>query len=205
MNNEPGKENADGTAVARSPRQSRNLAFFMGFLRRPEVVGSIIPSSRFLERRIVEAASLGSASTVVELGPGTGGTTAALLSEMSATSRLLAIETDEKFVELLEKDADPRLAAHLGSAADLNRILESHGLSRPEVIISGIPFSTMPDELGLKILSAVHDCLPSGGRFVAYQFRSRVAQLGRQVMGEPEEIKVLRNVPPMSVYRWVKA
>ncbi len=204
MRNETGNGLSGATNSAVRPRRIHSLAFFMGFLRSPEVVGSVIPSSRFLERRIVEAADLGEASIVVELGPGTGGTTQALLECMPANSRLLAIETDPKFVRLLNDDPDPRLVAHQGSAASLPDILAEHGLGEPDVVISGIPFSTMPQEVGTGIIKAIQQSLAGGGRFVAYQFRSRVAELGREIMGEPEEVKVLRNVPPMSVYRWVK-
>ena len=57
------------------PQPDDRLAFFQGFLKKPGQVGSIIPSSRFLERRIVRAAGIERARLVVELGPGTGGTT----------------------------------------------------------------------------------------------------------------------------------
>jgi hypothetical protein len=70
------------------------MAFLQGFLKSPKQVGSIIPSSRFLERRIVRASEIERASLVVELGPGTGGTTRALLRAMSPKARLLAIEID---------------------------------------------------------------------------------------------------------------
>ena len=53
--------------------------FFRGFLRQPALIGSVIPSSRFLERRIVEAYGIAHSRMVVELGPGTGGTTRAIL------------------------------------------------------------------------------------------------------------------------------
>ncbi len=60
-------------------RQTRSLDFFREFLRDPEIVGSIIPSSRFLEQRIIKAAGLADSRLVIELGPGTGGTTTSFL------------------------------------------------------------------------------------------------------------------------------
>ena len=73
-------------------RQDHHLAFLRGFLNRPKEVGSIIPSSRFMERRIVKTAELASARLAVELGPGTGGTTRALLRKMAPDAILVAIE-----------------------------------------------------------------------------------------------------------------
>ena len=82
--------------------------------------------------------------------------------------------------------------------------LLAHDLEKPDVILSGIPFSTMDKQVGLDILKSVHDNLPEGGSFVAYQFRDRVETLGRGVFGRASVQTELFNVPPMRVYRWQK-
>ncbi|MGH8678395.1 MAG: class I SAM-dependent methyltransferase [Burkholderiales bacterium] len=185
-------------------RQGRGLAFFLGFLRHPNLVGSVIPSSRFLERRLVDIAAAANAKLVVELGPGTGGTTRAILDALPGDSRLLALEVDPEFVALLRSEADSRLIVHLGSAMDLNEVLALYRLPQPDVVVSGIPFSTMPLTVGRKILGEVWDCLAPGGRFIAYQFRDRVAILGRKLIGRPDIEVELLNAPPMRVYHWRK-
>ena len=182
----------------------RRLAFFQGFLKHPKTVGSIIPSSRFLERRVIRAADVARARLVVELGPGTGGTTRALLRAMAPDATLLSVEINPDFVGILRRLGDPRLVVHRGSAADLPAILEEHGLPAPDVVVSGIPFSTMPESLGLAVLRGAWAALPPGGAFVAYQVRDRVETLGRRVMGRADVQLELRNVPPMRVYRWEK-
>lgn len=184
-------------------RQDHRLAFLRGFLEKPKEVGSIIPSSRFLEKRLVRVAELAQANLAIELGPGTGGTTRALLSAMRPDARLLAIEINPHFAKLLRKTIrDPRLVVHEGSAADIGEALDAHQLPAADVILSGIPFSTMSESLGLDILRDVNRHLAPGGRFVAYQFRDRVESLGRQVFGAPQVQMELRNVPPMRFYRW---
>jgi len=180
------------------------FAFLQGFLERPKEVGSIIPSSRFLERRIVRAADADKAGMIVELGPGTGGTTRALLRKMRPDARLLAIEVNPRFVELLRKIDDPRLIVHQGSAADIGAALDQYGLPTPDVILSGIPFSTMTVQIGQDILRSVHDSLYAGGLFVAYQVRDRVESLGREVFGRARVQTEIRNLPPMRIYRWQK-
>ena len=60
------------------------LAFFVRFLNAPKQIGSVIPSSGYLERRVVKLAAIPRARTVVELGPGTGGTTQAILAALDA-------------------------------------------------------------------------------------------------------------------------
>jgi phospholipid N-methyltransferase len=186
------------------PQAERHLAFFQGFLREPQQVGSLIPSSRFLERRLVRFGTVEHARLVVELGPGTGGTTQALLEAMRPDSKLLAIEIDPRFAELLARDEDHRLIVHQGSAEFIRDALAMHDLPPPDVILSGIPFSTMPVAVGEKILREVWAALAPGGRFIAYQFRDRVAVLGRRILGDPEMSLELLNVPPMRFYRWSK-
>jgi len=192
-------------SLERAPRKDHRLAFLAGFLKRPKEVGSIIPSSRLMEKRIVRTADLAHARLVIELGPGTGGTTRALLRHMNPNAKLLAIEINPHFVKLIQRTIpDPRLIPHEGSATAIPEALEAHQLSAPDVILSGIPFSTMDHDLGLAILHSVNESLAPGGRFVAYQFRDRVHTLGCDVFGRASIQTELLNVPPMRVYRWEK-
>lgn len=188
------------------PRPQHPIAFLRGFIERPKEVGSIIPSSRWMERRITRTADLAHAKVAIELGPGTGGTTKALLRAMAPDAKLLAIEINPGFCELIEHSIDdPRLIVHQGSAAEIPDALVKHDLDAPDVVLSGIPFSTMPRELGLAILNSVKDSLRPGGRFVAYQFRDVVHTLGKRVFGPASTQLELFNVPPMRVYRWNRA
>ncbi|MDX9873504.1 MAG: methyltransferase domain-containing protein [Spongiibacteraceae bacterium] len=188
-----------------SIRDTNPLAFFAGFLRNPQEVGSLIPSSRFLEQKIIQAALLDEARLVVELGPGTGGTTRAILARLPADATLLTIDMSREFIDLLDVNiTDPRLINHHGSAADLPAILQHYGLGAPDAIISGIPFSTMPAATGRSILQSIAGLLAPGGRFVAYQFRNDVAVLAEPILGKPCTVGEWRNVPPMRVYRWIR-
>lgn len=178
------------------------IAFLQGFLRRPGQVASVVPSSRFLERRLVSLASVQRARLVVELGSGTGGTTHALLSAMPEGARLLCIELDPTFARLLERDRDPRLIVHEGSAEQLQEILACHGLATPDVVVSGIPFSTIPAATGTRIVESIRAALAPGGCFLAYQLRGVVADLATPLLGAPEVTLELLNIPPVRVFRW---
>lgn len=94
-----------------------SFQFVRGFVRNPVQVGSIVPSSGRLEQRLVHSARISDARTGVELGPGTGGTTAAFLQAMSATAQLLAIELDSEFHRhLVASIPDPRFKSEIGRA-----------------------------------------------------------------------------------------
>lgn len=188
----------------KSNNERHSLAFFRGFLRKPEVVGSVIPSSRFLEQRIVDTGHVTSAKCVVELGPGTGGTTQALLRALPQDGRLLAIELETDFVEVLARNPDPRLIARQGSAEAIGELLAESSLPAADLVVSGIPFSTIGNAAGRAVIDAVWESLAPGGRFVAYQFRDHVAEVARPRMGEPVAARELRNIPPMHVFCWRK-
>lgn len=195
-------DDQEGQRVTQS-RLDRKIAFFRGFLKRPNMVASVMPSSRFLERRLVEMGGLASVQRAVELGPGSGGTTLAFLRSLPESGRLLAIELNPDFARLVDDSIkDRRLTVHPGDARQLPKILEQRDMERPEVIYSGIPFSHLPEEDGLTILRHVRESLAPGGCFIAYQVRDKVAELGRRVMGEPDTDLILLNIPPVRIYRW---
>lgn len=149
-------------------------------------------------------AGVAQAQSVVELGPGTGGTTRAILAAMPEAATLLAIELDPAFADHIREIDDRRLIVHQGSAEQLAEVLVAHRLRPPDAILSGIPFSTMPEAVGTRIVEAIRDVLAPGGCFVAYQFRGAVADRARPILGEPEVSAEFLNIPPMRVYRWRK-
>lgn len=189
---------SEATDSACSPR----FEFLKGFLRRPSLVGSVTPSSRFLEKAIVSQAGLSALRSVVELGPGTGGTTRAMLRAMPRRATLLAIEFDPLFAEIVASADDPRLIVQQGSAEDLATLVERHRLAPPEAVVSGIPFSSMTPEMGQRILRSIREVLAPGGVFVAYQLRSTVAELAMPAFGSPERRWEVRNLPPLRIFRW---
>jgi phospholipid N-methyltransferase len=145
------------------------------------------------------------AQTVVELGPGTGGTTRALLAAMQPSASLLGIELDADFYSGLRVSIqDPRLILEQDSAERLAEMLETHGLSAPDAIVSGIPFSTMPAEVSQRIAECIARVLRPGGRFVAYQVRAHVADFMTPHLGKPVKQWEMLNVPPVRVFTWVK-
>lgn len=180
------------------------ISFFNGFLRHPQQVGSIVPSSRYLKKHIIELADISVARFIVELGPGTGGTTHSFLASMRPDANLLAVEISPDFSSQLKQINDPRLTVHHGDAHELIRILASYRMPSPDVVISGIPFSTMPLDFGQEIVAAIGQSLANRGRFVAYQFRDRVEQLGNSVFGPVHKEFEFLNIPPIHLYCWHK-
>jgi phosphatidylethanolamine/phosphatidyl-N-methylethanolamine N-methyltransferase len=180
------------------------LRFFREFLRHPREVASILPSSRFLEQRIVEVAGLAWGGTIVELGPGTGGTTRAILRAMPEDARLLCVEINPRLCACLRRIQDDRLIAYSGNAEQIEEALSAFRLDTPDVVVSGIPLSALSRVSASRILKAISLALAPGGRFVTYQVSRRVQDLSRPFFPLAHVATVLFNVPPVQIYRWRK-
>jgi len=178
--------------------------FFREFLKCPRQTGSVVPSSRFLERRVVRAGNIVASRSVVELGPGTGGITQAILDALPPDASLLSLDINPLFCDRIRRIHDRRLTVHCGNALEMEKSLADHDLARPDAVVSGIPFSTMSHETSARLLDLIARLLPSGGRFVAYQISNRVDGLTSPLLGEADVGLELLSIPPQRVYCWEK-
>jgi phospholipid N-methyltransferase len=181
---------------AESLRPSGNaLLFARNFFRHPRMLGSIVPSSRFLSKQLLEPINWGRARVIVEYGPGVGGITAEVLRRMRPDAALIAIEMNPDFVSYLRGSiTDRRLHVVEGSAVSVHDILCRFGYQRADYIISGIPFSTIPAPVRERILRNTRDVLEPGGAFLVYQFSTRVLQDLKRIFGY-----VKRRFEPLNV------
>jgi phospholipid N-methyltransferase len=149
--------------------------FFRNFFRHPRMLGSIIPSSRFLIKQLLQPIDWDKARVIVEYGPGVGGITAEILRRMRPDAQLIAIEMNPEFVSFLRRTlVDPRIHVFEASAADVKEIMQKLGLSKADYIISGIPLGSMPPSVREPILRNTRDTLAPGGSFLVFQFTTRV-------------------------------
>jgi phospholipid N-methyltransferase len=166
------------------PPNGNALLFARNFFRHPRMLGSIVPSSRFLIKQLLEPINWARARVIVEYGPGVGGITSEVLRRMRPDGTLIAIEMNPDFVSYLRRAIpDARLRVVDGSAADVDEVLGRFGLTRADYIISGIPFSTIPAPIRERILRKTHDVLEPGGAFLVYQFSTRVLQDLKRIFG----------------------
>ena len=155
--------------------QGDALLFARNFFRHPRMLGSIIPSSRFLIKQLLQPIDWERARVIVEYGPGVGGITAEILRRMRPDARLIAIEMNPEFVSFLRKTlVDERLQVVEASAADVKEIMQRFGHARADYIISGIPLGSMPQAVREPILRNTCEALASGGSFLVFQFTTRV-------------------------------
>ncbi len=191
--------------------------FFSNAFRDWDQTASFVPSSRFLVDAIVQGAALTNARTVVELGPGTGTVTEALLAAMPKDARLFAIEIDGPLLAATARRLpDPRLVPVHGSAADISQVLAAAGHVGPvDAVVSCLGMSLLAPELRQAILDSSIAALGHGGVFVQYGYlhakvvvyspvrgwsRFDLQAYLRRHFGQIEQQRVLANVPPADVF-----
>ena len=168
--------------ISRRTQRGHALLFARNFFRHPRMLGSIVPSSRFLIKQLLEPIDWAQARVIVEYGPGVGSITAEMLRRMRPDASLIAIETNPEFVCFLRSSSvDERLHVVEASAESVVEILRQHGHEKANYIISGIPFSTISAPLRERILCKTCSVLEPRGSFLVYQFSTRVLQDLRRI------------------------
>jgi phospholipid N-methyltransferase len=177
------------------------VLFSRNFIKHPRMLGSLIPSSRFLVNRLLHQIDWSRAGTIVEYGPGVGTFTGEILRRLRPDGTLLAIDTNRDFARYLARTLrDDRLHVIEGSAADAQENLRERGLGRADYVISGIPYSTMNPELRERILRSTHDLLQPDGAFLVYQFTRAVLPYLRQVFPHVQQEFEPRNIMPARLF-----
>jgi phospholipid N-methyltransferase len=175
--------------------------FLKNFARHPHLIGSAIPSSRYLINRALDHVDWKSARTIVEYGPGVGSFTRHILARMSPNAHLLAIEVNAEFCEVLDTEfRDSRLEVVRGSAADVTEYMRSSALSSADFIMSGIPYTFFPRNVRHSILRASRDVLSPQGVFISYQYTRSVLPDLREVFSEVAEDFELMNILPARIF-----
>ena len=187
-----------------------HLLLFGRFLRNPRSIGAISPSSPALAEAMVALLPLDGAERIVELGPGTGVLTAALLRRVAPTARVLAIDREPLFVERL-REQWPEVESVCASAAALSILAAERNLLPLDHIVSGLPFASLPAAVTARILEAIEQTLRPGGTFTTFQYvhayrLPHAVAFRRDLSGRlgawPARMLVMKNFPPAYVLTW---
>lgn len=182
-------------------RSQQAWLFAQNFFKHPRMIGSFIPSSRYLVERLLGDVNWRAMKVVVEYGPGVGTITRELLLRMPPDAVLIAIEMNRDFVGHLRASIkDSRLHVVQGSAADVADILRAKGLNAADCVISGIPYTTLPQEVRARVLQQTREVLADNGSFLVYQFTRTVLPHLRQVFGEVRTDFEPLNILPAQLF-----
>lgn len=182
-------------------RSEEKLLFAKNFLQHPKMLGSMIPSSRFLVDRLLNKINWKQARTIVEYGPGVGTITGRILERMSPDASLVVFEMNEDFVRHLNRAyPDHRLHVVHGSAENVYCELDRLKLVGADYIISGIPFTTLPVQLRDTIMRESRKALNPKGAVLVYQFTRAVLPYLRSHFEQIDQDFEPRNILPARLF-----
>jgi phospholipid N-methyltransferase len=185
----------------KSARVEKALLFARNFFRHPRMLGSLIPSSPFLIRRVLRRIDWSTARVIVEYGAGVGTFTAEILRRMRPDAILVVFETNDDFVQYLRDSLrDPRLHIVHGSADKVGEVLQRLGHGPADYVISGIPFSTIPEDTREAILRSTREALRPQGALIVYQFTRRILPSLERVFGPVKRDFEPRNILPAQLF-----
>lgn len=199
MNSSPPAERVEPVDLPTRLRRALGPAgvFLRGFVEHPRMVGSIIPSSRAVIDTMLAPVDWPSCRLFVEYGPGVGTFCRPVLDRMPRDGRFIAIDTNPLFIDYLNRTiGDSRFTAVLASAEDVEDIVRADGHDAADYVLSGLPFSTLPDGLGPRIVAATAGVIRPGGAFLTYQFSPVARDLTERHFDRLETGFVWANVPP---------
>lgn len=182
---------------------NEKLLFLNSWLRNPWQVGAMMPSGRALAERIAQQIDP-RGGPVIELGPGTGSFTRAMLARGLPERRLALIETDPAFARLL-RARYPAARLYAMDAAQLSQVGPLFGDERAGAVVSGLPLLSLPAGKAMAILQAVFESqLHPEGTFIqfSYGFRFPVPPATMRALGLEVSRRglVVANLPPAFIY-----
>ena len=186
----------------------KNL-IFKQFIKNPTTIGALCSSSPALCREMVADINITWSRSVVELGPGTGAITGAILEAIRPGSEFFAIELDPAIYEEF-KHRFPHVKIFNDSASNMGKIIKKHNLEKVDTIISGLPWASFPHSLQREIMHPILENLNDGGYFTTFAYIQGVfipaARRFRKFLSESfssvETSRVIwSNLPPAFVYR----
>jgi phosphatidylethanolamine/phosphatidyl-N-methylethanolamine N-methyltransferase len=189
--------------TARTDTLTDNLRFLRALIARPKHVGAVAPSSRALARAIARQVDPARPGPVLELGPGTGVITAAILERGIAPERLTVIEYDAEFAAAI---AARFHGVHViqGDAFDLGRTLGSRHAEPLAGIVSGIPLLNFPMPRRQAYVAALTERLAPGAVLAQFSYGMHapvVPPPGHSVICAA---RVWANLPPARVWVYRK-
>ena len=174
------------------------IRFFRSFLANPRQVGAVLPTSRWAVRDMLGMANLPQARCVVEIGAGTGAYTAQILERLNPDARFLAFEIDPDLSDALsERFDDPRLRVINDSAANIEDYLDG---AKVDVIISAVPFTSLPENAKQDIFGEVAQVLAPEGVMVQIQYSTVMQEEFTQRFASVRRRFSPINVPPAFLY-----
>jgi phosphatidylethanolamine/phosphatidyl-N-methylethanolamine N-methyltransferase len=184
----------------KSQRLDDEVQFIRSWIEKPISTGAVMPSSRVLARAMARYVDPEAKGPVIELGPGTGPVTEALVKQGIDPARLILVEFNPDFCRLL-RSRYPQATVVQGDAYRLRRLLETYVNEPAAAIVSGLPLVTKPLRTRLRLISDAMTLLATGAPFVQFTY-AMLPPIPKGLSGVRAEASELiwMNLPPARVW-----
>lgn len=180
------------------------IRFFKGMISTPKTVGAIMPTSARMAARMASIIDTGSGLPVLELGPGTGVITRAILEKGVKPENLVSVEYSSQFVQHL-RDKYPGVNFINGDAFSLAETLADYRGQKFDCVISGIPLLNFPMHQRVKLIEDLLKLIPVGRPVVQFSYGPVSPVVARP---DSYTIKhfdfIVRNIPPAQIWHYRK-
>jgi phospholipid N-methyltransferase len=189
---------------------NENIQFLQAFLKNPGKVGSITPSSPELAQKMIAGLEPSDENIVLELGVGTGAITKFLENIVPDDRSYLGIELDSDLIRVLKRNYRGMPMVR-GNAANAFEIHRRSGLGKVGTIICCLPFVSLPNEVGEKILLEIDKFMQLGCIFRTFQYAHgyyfpsaiKLREFMRDRYGRSKRSPlIVKNVPPAYTLTW---
>jgi phosphatidylethanolamine/phosphatidyl-N-methylethanolamine N-methyltransferase len=189
----------------KKPRLDDEVRFLRSWIEKPLHVGAVMPSGRLLARTMAHYVDPYADGPVVELGPGTGAITSALIERGVDQKRLVLVEYNPGFCALL-RDRYPQAKVVQGDAYTLRDTLWNVLGAPATAIVSGLPLVTKPMMTRLKLIRDAFAALVPGAPFVQFTY-AVIPPIPKSLPGVSTEAseRIWMNLPPARVWVYRKS
>ena len=179
--------------------------FLRSWLEKPLATGAVVPSGRILARTMARYVDPQAAGPVVELGPGTGPVTEALVEQGVDPARLVLVEFNPTFCRLL-RSRFPAATVIQGDAYGLRRLLGSLLRQPAAAVVSSLPLFTKPLKTRLRLMYDAFELMGADAPFVQFTY-AVVAPIPKALAGVTAEAseRIWINLPPARVWVYRKS
>jgi phosphatidylethanolamine/phosphatidyl-N-methylethanolamine N-methyltransferase len=180
------------------------ILFLSRMISKPRSIGAIAPSSPALSRKIAAQIDPNIPGGVIELGPGTGVVTEALIARGVAAERIIAVEADPDLARLM-RARFPRLRVIEADAFSLDRTLPPEETGALAGVVSGLPLLNFPPPQRRALISSSLARIPAGGPFVQFSYGLTPPVPADKDITVHRAGFVLANLPPARVWVYWRA
>jgi phosphatidylethanolamine/phosphatidyl-N-methylethanolamine N-methyltransferase len=191
-------------ALKKPLRLDDEVRFLRSWIEKPLHMGAVMPSGRVLARTMAQYVDVDSTGPVVELGPGTGAITNALIEHGVDQKRLVLVEYNPGFCALL-RDRYPQAKVVQGDAYALRDSLWNVLSAPASAVVSGLPLVTKPMLTRMKLIRDAFLALAPGAPFVQFTY-SVAPPIPKSLPGVSTEAseRIWMNLPPARVWVYRK-